>query len=917
MKTGRNDPCPCGSGKKFRKCCETKTAPQSGTAQAPDPSPAGLLQEAIAHHQAGLLEKAKGLYQLILRKNPNHADALHLLGMISYQTGDHSEAEELIRKAITVDGKAALFHVNLGNVLKARGRNTEAAASFNTALSLQPGMAEAHYNLATALCDGGDPEGSLPHFRAALKSNPGLAEAHFNLGVALKRLNRNEEAIESCISAVTINPDYYDAHYNLGLLYHERENYEQAAKHYERALKGMPRHADAHYFLGDIFLKLDQFDRAEHSLRQAIALRPDFADAHNDLAVVLRKLGRTEEALASALQALAIKPGVAVYNNLGIICREDGKIEQAVQYAKCAVSLGPDNAEAHFNLALAMLHRGDLAEGWKTYEWRGRRSNSDLRSLFYPRWDGSSLNDKAVLICSEQGIGDQIMFASLFPDIIHSAEYCVIDCDRRLVPLFARSFPGATVVPAKQQLSEEELPALDLAIPMGSLPMFLRTDLASFPQSTSYLLPDADLVDTWRKRFRELGEGLTVGIAWRGGSDDSVRRLRSTELEQWASLLTVPGVHFINLQYGDCVQDLDRVKKTLGVSVHDWQDADPLRDLDNFAAEIAALDLVISVDNATVHMAGALGIPTWVLLPRGNDWRWMQRVEDTPWYPSVRLFRQRKHGDWSAGFMLATALLAHGAARRNSPAQLTSGIALSYHDIAVSTRPLPLGGTCSAPADRPATAAPDVPRDMPMNAEETGEQEKYRKAWGLENRVYAQFSPGLQLSEHINFLEFFKQNGVVTVLDAGIGSGKLCKKMIGLGFDCHGLDIADNCLDADLHALKDKILTIGTLWDGTLFEENSFDAVVCTDVLEHIQENHVDAVLANFHRWTRKFVFLQVALYDDVFGAKVGAPLHLTVKPKTWWDERVADFTILKDYALKGADNTEKYAVYVLQKIQR
>lgn len=206
------------------------------------------------------------------------------------------------------------------------------------------------------------------------------------------------------------------------------------------------------------------------------------------------------------------------------------------------------------------------------------------------------------------------------------------------------------VVPMIKDNYPPGLPSIDFKIPMGSLSLFLRPNIESFPQEKSYLIPDSLKTDEWRKIFKELGDGLKVGISWRGGKEASVRQIRSTSLEQWADLFALKGIHFINLQYGDCTRELQEAEKKLGVTIHSYKDPDPLKDLDGFAAQISALDLVISVDNSTVHLAGALGIPVWALLPKGCDWRWMKKFEDTPWYASVRLFRQKKHGDWKEIF---------------------------------------------------------------------------------------------------------------------------------------------------------------------------------------------------------------------------------------------------------------------------
>jgi hypothetical protein len=251
-------------------------------------------------------------------------------------------------------------------------------------------------------------------------------------------------------------------------------------------------------------------------------------------------------------------------------------------------------------------------------------------------------------VYAEQGVGDEIMFASCLPDVLEGAGGCIVECDRRLVPLFARSFPKAKVV-ERVEVAEGELPEelmTDVKVAMGSLPLFFRTDISRFPQQERYLVADAGKVQQWRERYRERGEGKKIGISWRGGSKPGTRLARSIGLEKWRDIFGVSGVEFINLQYGDCAAEIKEAEEKLGVRIYDWADADPLRDLDGAAAQIAALDLVISVDNTTVHMAAALGVPVWVMLPVGCDWRWIRGYDDTPWYKTVRLYRQERAGEW-------------------------------------------------------------------------------------------------------------------------------------------------------------------------------------------------------------------------------------------------------------------------------
>jgi hypothetical protein len=272
------------------------------------------------------------------------------------------------------------------------------------------------------------------------------------------------------------------------------------------------------------------------------------------------------------------------------------------------------------------------------------------------------LGGRRLLIWAEQGVGDEVMFASLVPDVLAAGGRPVILCNSRLVPLFARSFPAAQVLHCSDPGHFCQLPA-DCHVPMGSLPRFFRSAQDRFLPHRGYLRPDDTLVEHLRARYASLGSGLKVGISWRSGNRTSGRR-RSAPLSSWRELLQTDGVQFVNVQYGDCRQELDDVKRDSGVEVYHDEQVDPLRDMDAFAAQIAALDLVISIDNSTVHMAGALGKPVWTLLSVAPNWRWFHGRDDSPWYPAMRLFRQTKLADWPALFQHVAAALAAWKATR-------------------------------------------------------------------------------------------------------------------------------------------------------------------------------------------------------------------------------------------------------------
>jgi hypothetical protein len=347
---------------------------------------------------------------------------------------------------------------------------------------------------------------------------------------------------------------------------------------------------------------------------------------------------------------VSLRPGyVDAHVNLGAVYEDAGQLRDAVRAYERAIAIDGQSAAAHFNRSLAWLRSGELARGWQEYEWRWKH-NGRPRCFVQPEWSGAATSD-AVLVYSEQGIGDEILFASCLPDVIERVGMCVLECDARLMRLFTRSFPSARVVARSGAGAAAPIPTsvqFDAQIAIGSLPKLLRQTPAEFPQQ-AYLQPDAQKVAEWKSRYAALGGKLTIGISWRGGKDPSARRARSTSLSDWRPIFEIPGVMFVNLQYGDCRNDLEELRNS-GITLHDWNFANPLGDLDEFAARVAALDLVISVDNSTVHLAGAMGVPVRALLPFAADWRWMLEPETTCWYPSVRLYRRGRDENWKHVF---------------------------------------------------------------------------------------------------------------------------------------------------------------------------------------------------------------------------------------------------------------------------
>ena len=399
---------------------------------------------------------------------------------------------------------------------------------------------------------------------------------------------------------------------------------------------------------------------------------------------------------------------------------------------------------------------------------------------------------------------------------------------------------------------------------MGSLPRYLRSNRESFPARRRYLAADPAQTDVWRRRYSEIGEGLNVGISWQGGAKPDVRRLRSTSLEKWMPLLSTPGVQFINVQYGETDAELAAIRNRTGVTIHDWDDADPLVDLDNFAAQISALDLVISVDNSTVHMAAAVGRPVWTLLPFSPNWRWMLEDESSPWYSTMRLFRQPGLNDWPAVFekvarelkTLSTAPPEHVAPNAGKPADFAR------------PRPNPEAIQTLQPREPYAVGKPaDNPNADGVAAREKA---KYEHIW--KHAAYRDHTPGYHDLDKVPLIEALRKRGVRSILDAGCGSGTLMQRIMaeyGSEFSVHGFDISENCLNPFFDAVKDEILTVGCLWDENDFN-TEYDAIICSDVMEHIPTDKVPLVLKNFKNCARKICYLAIALVPDNFG-----PVHL------------------------------------------
>jgi tetratricopeptide (TPR) repeat protein len=610
-----------------------------------------VLSAAVQQHRSGDLKNAEQMYRSILDEKPRHPDALHLLGVLAHQTGRVSLAVQSIQKAIQLGQQNAMYSYNLGAALKDAGQFEQAIEAYRRALEMDPQLVDAWLNLGALYQQAARLDEAVECYQKAIEIRPDYAAAHSNLGAVCQQGDRLHEAAKHYRRAIELNPQFAQACCNLGGVLRRLHQRDEAISWYLRALEIEPNYMPAHHNLAQALHQQGRYEDALRHNEQALRLKPNSYETHVNLGSLLQDMEKYDFALMSYENALRIRPeGFEAYNNQGRVLQEQGRFDEALNAFDVALRIAPRDADSHFNRGLVLIQQGRYQQGWEEYDWRFQTGEfGGARPLGQPLWDGSPLAGKSIMIHAEQGLGDEIMFASGYRHMLALADQCVLTCDRRLTSLLARSFPSAHIIGVHRgneswdDLSREQV---DYQIPAGSTMRYLRTRTSDFPRDDHYLVADPQQVQRWRERLGELGPGLKIGISWRAGCKPPEINKRSIPLRQWAPLLSLPGIHFINLQYGECEADLVRVKQQLGVDIHDWDEAAPLYDVDGMAAQLSALDLVISVGNATVHLAGSLGVPTWNLLPAHWGWRWGIQQMDNPWYARVQSIRQDSSGDW-------------------------------------------------------------------------------------------------------------------------------------------------------------------------------------------------------------------------------------------------------------------------------
>jgi Flp pilus assembly protein TadD len=570
------------------------------------------------HHQADQYPQAEAAFRQVVQADPGRADAWALLAESCLFQGRFAEAETGYRQALRLAPGPAQSYANLGVALVQQGKLAEAAASYREALRLQPDHIDALSNLGAVLVDLEQEDEAVACLRQALRLAPGAVRALNNLGRALI----------------------------------EKEQFPEAEAHLRQALRLQPNYAKAHANLGVTLMKQGRHDEAVASLRHALTLQPDDANAYNSLGVALKEQGKLAEAVACLQQAIRLGGSLPEsHANLGVALMNQGSHDEAVAHLQQAVRLEPGYADAHKNLAMVWLQQGNYAKGWPEYEWRWRCKEFTPVTYPQPAWDGGPLAGRTILLYAEQGLGDTLQFIRYAPLVKARGGRVVVHCQRPLLPVLLRCRGIDQVVPRGAPL-----PPFDVHAALLSLPLLFGTTLATVPADIPYLFADETLVASWRRELAVL-PGFKVGIAWQGSTGYGGDRERSTRLAYFEPLARLPGVRLLSLQKGFGSAQLAEVAGRFPVEDLGNQLDETSGAFMDTAAVMKCLDLVITVDTSLGHLAGGLGVPVWVAHPFAPDWRWQWGREDSPWYPTLRFFRQTEWGRWEPVFARMAAAL--------------------------------------------------------------------------------------------------------------------------------------------------------------------------------------------------------------------------------------------------------------------
>ncbi len=617
------------------------TAPE-GTPVPPgqlDGSPEELHDRGVRLINEAKPDAAMPLLRRAVELKPDSPDYHHNLGVALAHRGRLDEAVASFREALRLKPQGTSALSNLGLALAQQGKLDEAVAAFRDCLRLEPGSVEVLHRLGNVLRNAHKPADALPHLKEAIRLRPGSAELHHSLGLTLADLGQNEEAIAAYREALRIDPNYPDALNNLGIVLQNLGRSEEAIACYRKALRLRPHSSETYNNLGVALAARDRHEDAIMAYRSALQLLPDSAAAYSNLGNAFRQIGLVDDALAALDRALQLNPNYAEgHNNKAVALVQAGEPAKAVASYDRALELKPDYPDAYLNRALARLLLGDYEGGLEDYEWRWHRPGRGMPNWGRPLWDGSDPVGRTILLWGEQGLGDTLQFCR-YAALLASRGATPLLCVPEPLVRLLRTVPGVAQVAS----SSDKLPPFSCHAPLMSFMRLVKMrSLDEAPAPVPYLSADPAAAASCRERVRA-GADLVVGVVWRGNPQYAGDKIRSVPPELVAPLAKVPGVRVVSLMK-ETTEEERQATGAADVGGTAWAD------FAEAAAAFVNCDLVISVDTAGAHLAGALGLPVWIALPSAPDMRWGLGREDSPWYPTARLFRQERRGEWGPVF---------------------------------------------------------------------------------------------------------------------------------------------------------------------------------------------------------------------------------------------------------------------------
>lgn len=609
-------------------------------------NPDVLFQQAGAFCARGAFAQAADLYHQLLTMLPGHPQILAGLGNAELGLGQVDQAIATFQRALAAPQPQPDVLCNLARALRAAKRYEEGLRAVDQALSLVPSLFPAWNCRGNILLDMERLAEAVAAYEQAVLLMPNDARVHFNLANALRRSTCHAEALECYRRALALAPDHVGARKNLALTYFDLGLHAEALVEIDRAIALDLQDTQASDARGQILQALGRFDEAIAELTRAIALAPNSAVAHSNRGVPLHAIGRLDEALADFDRALELDPAYAdAIVNRGTVLKDMGRISEVEAVYAQALKVAPDHPEANWNWGLLALLRGDFETGWRNYEWRWK---SKARSREYlitdkPQWRGEDIRGKTIMLWREQGFGDYIQFCRYVPMVTALGAKVILDPPPRLKPLIARLGDFAFI--------EAQEATFDYHCPMMSLPLAFGTTLETIP-AAPYLTAASEKIAAFDTT---LGPGPRVGLVWSANIHYFAGRDRIMPVEFLEPLLDLPFAFHV-VQKDFTARDEAWLGKFPHLAVH----ADEQNDFHDAAALISAMDLIITVDTSVAHLAGALGKPVFLLLPHSADWRWLLKREDSPWYPTMRLFRQPARGDWAGAVAKLRSVLQGG-----------------------------------------------------------------------------------------------------------------------------------------------------------------------------------------------------------------------------------------------------------------